>query len=725
MSSKYDFAAHCKDACIKLWGQPDRVTQKELRWGDDSYNYKTYDVKKRVWYDSGDERGGSTLELVTYAKGEPAKKLEGEDFFNAWQYAHDHKWVPDPPPKLNGGGSKHLAVYQYNDENRQLLFEVVRFDTNISDDRFRQRKPDGHGGWTWKTAKVRKVLYRLPELIAAIKDKRRVLICEGERDANTAVGLGYEATTNPGGINKWRKEYDQYLQGADVVVVSDNDAHGEGQAHASKIARRVTGIAANVRSIMFDVKDLTLWVEAGHTREELDALIEATPLWEGKAEPEVDSKDTTDGGFEDRVALDFANQHADSFRFIAKSSRWMKWDGNCWRPEDTLKAFDESRKLCRGAGDARSKIVAAVVNLARTDRALASTEDQWDIGAKLLNTVGSTVDLTTGIARTPDRLDYITKITACAVAAPGTPHPLWTAFLEKVTGDNPALIDFLQHFLGYCLTGHTHEHVLLFLYGLGANGKSVFINTVARILGDYAVGAPMELFMASNHERHPTELAKLCGARLVTAQETEKGRRWDMTKIKSLTSDDKITGRFMRQDFFDFVPTHKLIITGNHKPILRTVDEAIRRRIRLVPFTVEIPKAKRDPDLARKLEAEWPAILRWMIDGCLEWQRYGLVVPTVVRDATDEYLAGQDMMAQWIDEWIDRQEERAFTLTADLFKNWKVWCEQRNNFIGTERAFSDDLADRGFENARKEYGRGFKGLVLRTSNEPRQRDEQA
>ena len=132
---------------------------------------------------------------------------------------------------------------------------------------------------------------------------------------------------------------------------------------------------------------------------------------------------------------------------------------------------------------------------------------------------------------------------------------------------------------------------------------------------------------------HPTELAKLAGARLVVAQETQKGRRWDETKIKALTGGDKITARFMRQDFFDFTPMFKLFIAGNHKPRLSSVDEAMRRRLLLVPFTVQIPVAERDPDLPRKLQAEWPAILRWAVDGCLEWRQTGLAPPQIVRDA--------------------------------------------------------------------------------------------
>ncbi len=257
----------------------------------------------------------------------------------------------------------------------------------------------------------------------------------------------------------------------------------------------------------------------------------------------------------------------------------------------------------------------------------------------------------------------------------------------------------------------------MFLFGTGANGKSVFISTVAGILGDYAIIAPMEMFLASNVERHPTEIAKLRGARLVVAHETQKGRRWDESKIKNLTGGDKLTGRFMRGDFFDFKPTHKFLIAGNHKPSFRTVDEAIRRRFLLVPFTVCIPEKERDPELADKLKAEWPAILRWMVDGCLEWRRDGgLNPPKAVREATDDYLADQDTIGQWLDESTEA-EVNNFEKTRALFLSWKTWCEPRNLFIGTETAFADTLKDRGYRKARDVKARGFFGLRLKFDGE--------
>jgi putative DNA primase/helicase len=332
-----------------------------------------------------------------------------------------------------------------------------------------------------------------------------------------------------------------------------------------------------------------------------------------------------------------------------------------------------------------------------------------------------TIELTNGIDREPRREDHCTKIAGTYAADPGTPCPLWMKFLDTVTGGDAGLIGFLKRYLGYCLTGHVTEHSLVFLFGTGANGKSVFTSTVIGIFGDYAIVAPMEMFIASNVERHPTEIAKLKGARLVVAQETQKGRRWDESKIKTLTGGDKLTGRFMRGDFFDFPPTHKFLISGNHKPSFRSVDEAIRRRFLLVPFTICIPEKERDTKLAEKLKPEWPAILRWMVGGCLEWQRDGLKVPAIVRNATDDYFADQDSVTQWAEERLEVGRD-AFTATRSLFMDWKQWCDDRNLAAGTETAFADTLKERGYEQKKTATTRGFKGIALKTSagREPRE-----
>jgi putative DNA primase/helicase len=419
---------------------------------------------------------------------------------------------------------------------------------------------------------------------------------------------------------------------------------------------------------------------------------------------------------EDAMALEFAERHGDALRYVAGWGKWMAFDGVRWQPDSTLHAFDHARKICREAADATRKpalksarTVAAVEKLARSDRRLAATTDQWDVAPMLLTAGDVTFNLTTGDGCNPDPFDYGTKRAGCAAAPPGTPHPVWTAFLNRVLPDHE-LQRFLQRYLGYCCTGLTQEHAFVFAYGTGANGKSTFINTIAKIFGNYATTAAMETFIHSPNERHPTDLAKLYGARLVVALETQKGRRWDETKIKALTGGDRITARFMRQDFFDFTPTFKLLIGGNHRPRLHSVDEAMRRRLLLVPFTVQIPAPERDKGLLNKLEPEHPAILRWCIGGCQQWQGTGLTPPASVIEATDAYFADQDTIGQWLEECTYDAGPMAFTRSSVLFGSWKTWCEERNLTVGSTGSLIGTLEERGYARKR-EGGTGQKGLA--------------
>src|SRR5260370_1358713 len=225
------------------------------------------------------------------------------------------------------------------------------------------------------------------------------------------------------------------------------------------------------------------------------------------------------------------------------------------------------------------------------------------------------------------------------------PIATWIKFLDRVCGGDAELTAFLQRVAGYALTGATSEPALFFMYGTGANGKSTFRNALTATLGDYHKTSPIETFTASAADRHPTDLAGLRGARLVTSVETEEGRRWAESKIKSLTGGDRIAARFMRQDFFEFTPIFKLVVAGNHKPGLRSVDEAIRRRFHLVPFTVTIPVEERDETLGDRLTAELPGILAGAIVGCLAWLKHRLRAPAVLPDAPVASLAAAGPLA--------------------------------------------------------------------------------
>ena len=255
----------------------------------------------------------------------------------------------------------------------------------------------------------------------------------------------------------------------------------------------------------------------------------------------------------------------------------------------------------------------------------------------------------------------------------------------------------------------TVEHALFFLYGTGGNGKSVFIDTIAGILGGYHTTAAMTTFTAARNEQHPTDIAKLMGARLVSAVETEEGRLWAEAKIKQMTGGDAVAARFMRQDFFDFHPQFKLLIAGNHKPGLRSVDAAIRRRFNLVPFEVRIPKDEQDKDLADKLKAEWPSILSWMIGGCVEWQQDGLDPPECVARATDEYMTEEDAVGAWLKECCGL-DAQARTRASRLFESWSRWAKAANEWIGSQKAFSQKLRDRGFLSLHTNAGTDFIGI---------------
>jgi putative DNA primase/helicase len=449
-----------------------------------------------------------------------------------------------------------------------------------------------------------------------------------------------------------------------------------------------------------------------------------------RKEPELNEDNCRPPAFsEDALALEFTEAHADDLRYVAAWRRWFYWNGERWVMDETMHAFDLARRICRkaaaavnekGKALASAKVVAAVERLAQSDRQMAATIDQWDADPWILNTPGGVVDLRTGRLRQASPTDYCTKITAVAPAT--MDNPTWLAFLQRVTGGDKALVDYLQRALGYSLTGLVTENALLFLHGTGSNGKSVFLNTVAGILHDYHTTAPIETFTASNSDRHPTELADLRGARLVTSVETEEGRRWAESKIKTLTGGDPIKARFMRRDFFEYDPQFKLWIAGNHKPGLRSVDEAIRRRLHLVPFTVTIPKAERDPELTEKLKAEWPGVLAWMIEGCLRWQEAGLAPPAAVVAATTEYLANEDTLAAWLEECCEL-DPNAFASRTTLFASWKAWTERSREHTGSATRFYERLETRdGVRASQKREGsapvRGFFGLVIRGSLVP-------
>ena len=634
--------------------------------------------------------------------------------------------------------SASSPAYDYRDEDGNLLFQVVRYAPKT----FRQRRPDGSGGWTWRVRGVRQVPYRLPELCAA--GDAPVFVVEGEKDADRLASLGLVATCNAGGANKWPDALSRYFRGRLVFILADNDAAG--RAHAEKVAAALHGVAESVSIIALpdlpaggDVSD---WLDHGGDAASLLALCAAAPRWqpdESGAAADVPSE-TLLPYCEEALTLAFSDRHTDDLRYCEAFGRWFEWHAGRWREDIKRRVFTHARRLCRdrsaaalrdiedekaaariAANVASAKVVAAVVGLARADVRHATAPEDWDADPWALNTPAGIVDLRTGQMRPHDRQALCSKMTA--VAPSDSPCPRWRRFLDEVTGGDVGAAGISRRVAGYGLTGSTREHALFFLYGTGANGKGTFLNTLTGILGDYARIAGMDTFTESHTDRHPTEIAILRGARVVAAQETDEGRRWAESRIKALTGGDPITARFMRQDFFTYTPQFKLLIAGNHKPGLRNIDEAIRRRFHLLPFTVRIPPERRDPHLIEVLREEWPAILGWAVRGCLEWQAEGLRPPPAVIEATDEYFDDEDVFGQWLAECCVR-DPMAHETTRELYAAWSAWAQRCGMSAGTEPKFRSALKARGYA-AKREGGTGrggFAGIrLLRTdyTDDPR------
>lgn len=357
----------------------------------------------------------------------------------------------------------------------------------------------------------------------------------------------------------------------------------------------------------------------------------------------------------------------------------------------------------------------AMIALAASDLAIGSQDldtDPW-----LLNVSNATIDLRTGEMREQRREDFITKM-APVTFDPDADCPLWRKFLDEVFQGNTELIDFIQRLVGYCLTGVTEEHVLPFLHGVGSNGKTTLIETVLMLFGpDYAMKAAPDLLMAKRSESHPTERADLFGKRFVACVETEEGRRMAEALTKELTGGDRVRARRMKEDFWEFTPTHHVWLAGNHKPTITGSDNGIWRRIKLIPFDVVFPEAEQDKKLPAKLAEELPGILNWAIAGCLDWQRDGMREPAIVQAATSEYSVEMDEVGQFIEDYC-QQGGDFMAPGGELFKAFQ---EAVPNSRINNHSFGARLRQKGFLNhdpaTGKEYRtnkgkKGWKGLRL-------------
>jgi len=438
-----------------------------------------------------------------------------------------------------------------------------------------------------------------------------------------------------------------------------------------------------------------------------------------------------------------ADHFEPSLRYCAASGQWLVWDGRRWKDDDTCAVVRAAcelpaiiRREAKGCGNAklakaimgwasisegRTRVEAAVA-LARAQMSLVVRLADLDADDWALCVLNGTIDLRTGTLRPHRREDYITKM-APVEYDPQAACPLFLKFLDRVFAGDASLISYVLQFFGVAMTGDVTEQIMPLFWGGGANGKSVLIDTVKSVFGDYATDAPPGLLVETGQERHPTEIADLQGRRLVVASETEQGASLKLQLVKRLTGDATLKGRRMRQDFFEFRRTHKLLMVTNNRPRVKENSEAAWRRLPLVPFTVTIPLAERDPKLLEKLRTEGPGILALCVQACLEWQREGLRAPRAVSAATHEYRAEEDIIGRWIEERCHVGGE-VYATYSSLRADYGRWCDEVGERPLGGRAFGEALDKKGIRSGSKRVGaKAAKvrlGIALRapTDDEP-------
>ncbi|MDP2603322.1 MAG: phage/plasmid primase, P4 family [Deltaproteobacteria bacterium] len=429
----------------------------------------------------------------------------------------------------------------------------------------------------------------------------------------------------------------------------------------------------------------------------------------------------------------FAEEHSSDIKFSHSSGKWLIWDGKRWLRDETGKIMERAKETAdrllqaavaepdQAKREARVKHamktqyesrLRAMINLAQSEPGIPITEPDLDRDSWILNVFNGALELKTGTLRRHRGEDLITKL----IPVPYDPIatcPAWCAFVQRVTGDNAELANYLQKAVGYSLTGSIQEQVLFILYGTGANGKSTFLVSILSLLGNYACQTPTETLLTKWGDRIPNDIARLKGARFVTAAEAESGKQLAEAMVKQLTGGDKITARFLYGEFFEFHPTFKLFLAVNHKPTIRGSDHAIWRRIRLVPFNVTIPPDEQDKTLIEKLKKEQRGILRWAVDGCLLWQKEGLEPPEPVKNATDEYRSEMDMVADFIAERCELVPG-AKTPFKKLYEAYKAWCSINGEDSMSKKEFGRCLTERDLAPDRnKTLGRFRMGIRLR------------
>lgn len=441
-------------------------------------------------------------------------------------------------------------------------------------------------------------------------------------------------------------------------------------------------------------------------------------------EPDPDIRNNDQGN-----ARRLVMQHGASLRYVKRWKTWLVWTGTHWQKDETGAAMryakDTARRIYHEAANvantADAKQLAhwamqsesesrlrSMLSLAESELEVARTTDDFDQNEWLFNCRNGTLDLRTGKLKAHDPADAITHYVDVEYDPQAT-CPNFLSFLDVIMDGNQAMVDFLQRAIGYTLTGDVREECLFIPWGDGSNGKSTLLNIIHDITGAYSRNMRPESLMASRQQSGSApngDIARLKGSRFVSAIETDQGQRLNESQLKILTSRDPVTASFKYGDDFEFPPTWKIWLATNHKPVIRGTDGGIRRRLKLIPFTVKFVDPKEHPEAPARLhkngqmgsllKQELPGILAWAVKGCLIWQRDELDIPQKVKQATSEYFDEMDVIGAFLGETCITGASYK-TSYQTIYAAYKMWCEQMNEYTLKARDFAKSLEERGLE----------------------------
>ncbi|PFO18829.1 DNA primase [Bacillus thuringiensis] len=486
----------------------------------------------------------------------------------------------------------------------------------------------------------------------------------------------------------------------DVIHFSDtNETYGE----------RTIGVAiSSTSTTILDNKQQFEEFSFNFINENIAEVVEDKPKRKFKL---------TEMGNAERIAYEYGHV----IKYI-NDVGWYIWDGKRWKV-DTKKEIERiTAKVLRSLSKSDDEAEAKWSRMCeRRNIRMNSIKDlmplvpgergDFDTHKYLLNVENGIVDLKTGKLQQHDRELGLTKITNIAFDE-NAKCPEWLNFLDQIFQGDKELAEYMQRLIGYSLTGEITEQIMVFLIGGGSNGKSTFINIIKDIMGDYGRQAKSDTFIKKKETGANNDIARLVGSRFVSAIESEDGEQLSEAFVKQITGGEPVLARFLRQEFFEFIPEFKVFFTTNHKPVIKGVDEGIWRRIRLIPFNLQLPKEKRDKKLPEKLSLEMPGILNWAIEGCLKWQQSGLNDPSIVMKATGDYKEEMDILGPFMFECCFKREDVQVE-AKDLYEVYANWCFKNGEHQLKNRAFYRILESQGFKRERGNRNKYFiKGVTL-------------